>query len=81
VHLIYTDYDNYRSPAGLKVIGGTNATPAWFEVEGNVYAAAFKGNADTATKLGTSNVGTSSRPIYLSSGAPTAISGTIGGTM
>ena len=81
VHLIYTDYDNYRSPAGLKVIGGTNATPAWFEVEGNIYAAAFKGNADTATKLGTSNVGTSSRPIYLSSGAPTAISGTIGGTM
>lgn len=49
VHLIYSDYDSYRSPAGLKVIGGTNATPAWFEVEGNIYAAAFKGNADTAT--------------------------------
>lgn len=84
VHLIYTDYDSYRSPAGLKVIGGTSATPAWFEVEGNIYAAAFKGNADTATtatKLGTSNVGTSSRPIYLSSGAPTAISGTIGGAL
>lgn len=43
VHLIYTDYDNYRSPAGLKVVGGTNATPAWFEVEGNVYAAGFNG--------------------------------------
>ena len=37
VHLIYTDYDNYRSPAGLKVIGGASATPAWFEVEGHVY--------------------------------------------
>ena len=37
VHLIYTDYDNYRSPAGLKVIGGDSATPAWFEVEGNAY--------------------------------------------
>lgn len=37
VHLIYTDYDSYRSPAGLKVIGGTSATPAWFEVEGNSY--------------------------------------------
>ena len=53
VHLIYTDQDSYRNPAGLKVIGGTSATPAWFEVEGNIYAAAFKGNSDTATKLAT----------------------------
>lgn len=37
VHIIYTDYDSYRSPAGLKVVGGANATPAWFEVEGSVY--------------------------------------------
>lgn len=51
VHLIYSDYDNYRSPAGLKIVGGASASPAWFEVEGNIYAAAFKGNADTATKL------------------------------
>lgn len=49
VHLIYSDYDSYRSPAGLKIIGGTSASPAWLEVEGDVYAAAFKGNADTAT--------------------------------
>ena len=49
VHLIYSDYDSYRAPAGLKIIGGTSATPAWFEVEGNIYAAAFKGNADSAT--------------------------------
>ena len=46
VHLIYTDYNNYRSPAGLKVIGGTEATPAWFEVEGDSYinGAAYIGN-------------------------------------
>lgn len=37
VHLLYTDYDGYRSPAGLKVIGGADATPAWFEVEGDLY--------------------------------------------
>ena len=43
VHLIYTDKDTYRTLAGLKVIGGTNATPAWFEVEGQVYAAGFNG--------------------------------------
>lgn len=38
VHLIYTDYNDYRSPAGLKVIGGESATPAWFEVEGSIYS-------------------------------------------
>lgn len=43
VHLIYTDYDSYRNPAGLKVVGGADATPAWFEVEGNIYAARFYG--------------------------------------
>lgn len=37
VHILYTDYDSYRSPAGLKVIGGTSASPAWFEVEGALY--------------------------------------------
>lgn len=42
VHLIYTDYNDYRSPAGLKVIGGTSATPAWFEVEGDTWSAGFK---------------------------------------
>ena len=41
VHLIYTDLDSYRSPAGLKVVGGASATPAWFEVEGSIY---FGGN-------------------------------------
>lgn len=43
VHLIYTDYDSYRSPAGLKIIGGSSATPAWLEVEGNIYASTFNG--------------------------------------
>lgn len=38
VHIIYTDYDSYRSPAGLKVVGGEAATPAWFEVEGAIYS-------------------------------------------
>ena len=52
VVISYTPNDGYRAPAGLKVMGGTSATPAWFEVEGNIYAAAFKGNADTATSAG-----------------------------
>lgn len=43
VHLVYTDYDSYRSPAGLKVLGnglfssGSYSSPAWFEVEGSLY--------------------------------------------
>lgn len=35
-------------------------------------------NADTATKLGSSTVGGTSKPIYLNSGSPTALSSTIG---
>ena len=47
VYLVYTDYDSYRSPAGLKVIGGASAAPAWFEVEGSLYL-----GAPTATGTG-----------------------------
>lgn len=58
VHIIYSDYDSYRAPAGLKIIGGTSASPAWLEVEGQIYGARFNGpvtgdvtgNATTATK-------------------------------
>lgn len=39
VKIIYSDYDSYRAPYGLKVIGdGSNASGAWFEVEGDLYA-------------------------------------------
>lgn len=44
VALVYTDYDIYRSPAGLKVLGtSTDASPAWFEVEGNIYGSKVYG--------------------------------------
>lgn len=36
VVISYTPNDSYRSPAGLKVMGGSSATPAWFEVEGEL---------------------------------------------
>lgn len=49
VHILYTDWDSYRSPAGLKVVGGTDATPAWFEVEGTVF-----GNKMYSTSTGSS---------------------------
>ena len=34
VYISYTPNDSYRSPAGLKIFGGTDASPAWLEVEG-----------------------------------------------
>ena len=41
-------------------------------------ATTFSGTATTATKLGTTNVGGTTTPIYLSAGVPTALSYTIG---
>jgi len=61
VHLIYSDYDSYRSPAGLKIIGDSSASssPAWLEVEGTVYAPTFSGTATKATADASGNTITS----------------------
>lgn len=32
--IMFTDYDSYRAPAGLKILGAGSSTPAWLEVEG-----------------------------------------------
>ena len=38
VGIVYTDYDSYRNPAGLKVMSTvSNNGKAWFEVEGSLY--------------------------------------------
>ena len=50
VYLVYTDYDSYRNPAGLKVVGGDNATPAWFEVEGAVYGRSWNATSSREIK-------------------------------
>lgn len=72
ISLIFTDYDSYRSPAGIKLIG--NQGGEWFEAP-NIYATNFygalKGNADSATKL-TSSAGSTALPIYFSDGKPVA---------
>ena len=44
------------------------------------FVGALTGNADTATKLGTATLGSTTKPIYLSSGAPTECSTYAGGT-
>ena len=71
VHLIYTDYDNYRNPAGLKVIGGSSASPAWFEVEGSVFI--NSGNRVPHTGNTTGTVGSDSQPVYINAGTITSI--------
>lgn len=39
VGIVYTDYDSYRSPAGLKIMSTvSNNSAAWLEVEGAFYA-------------------------------------------
>ena len=64
VGLVYTDYDNYRSPAGLKVLdmSGSNGN-VWFEVTGEIIAGTkvtapsfvgdLTGTAEKATQLAT----------------------------
>jgi hypothetical protein len=55
---------------------GQNATfPA--NVTATKFIGALQGNADTATKVGTSTVGGTTTPIYLNAGVPTALSYTI----
>ena len=60
---------NYTLPAGTYLVyyDGTNY---YFRTDGKL-TADITGNADTATKLGTSNKGSSTKPIYLSGGVPT----------
>ena len=52
VQLMYTDYDDYRSPAGLKVLGSQGSE--WFEVVGKIYGAGFvkSGSSDSYALLG-----------------------------
>lgn len=72
ISLIFTDYDSYRRPAGIKLVG--NQGNEWFEAT-NIYATTFygtlSGNATTATKL-TSSAGNAALPIYFSDGKPVA---------
>lgn len=49
VALIYTDYDSYRAPSGLKLVGSQGSE--WFEVVGNIYGKAFVKSGGTAAQL------------------------------
>ena len=49
-------------------------------ITATTFKGALSGNASTATKLGTATVGSTTKPIYLNSGTPTALSTTVGST-
>ena len=54
----------------------------WANIYGTTIHGALDGNATTATKLGTSNIGNKEIPIYLSSGTATAADGfNVGGNL
>ena len=59
---------------------GITINPSASSVKATKFIGALQGNADTATKLGTANVGSSTAPIYLSAGAPKQGSTYAGGT-
>ena len=49
VKLMYSHYDSYRPPAGLKVIGDQNN--CWFEVDGTCYADSFVKSGGTSSQF------------------------------
>ena len=71
VYIGYTPNDSYRNPAGLKVFGGTSSTPAWFEVEGSIYAGysvyakgVYCNSSSSGNANGLSLYGTSAPDVY-----------------
>lgn len=66
VVISYTPNDSYRSPAGLKIMGGTSATPAWLEVEGPIYADDKKRVPTTGNDTG--SLGSTKKPVYVDAG-------------
>ena len=83
VYICYTPNNSYRKPAGLKIMGNgdttdsTGSSPAWLEVEGQIYAAGFNGpltgnvtgsltgNADTATNATNDSDGNAINTTYV----------------
>ena len=79
---------NYRGGSGSKTSAAIteyrfyNGQGSYSNVNilANSFTGSLIGNASSATKLGSSTVGGTAKPIYLSSGTPTACSATVGST-
>lgn len=70
---ISTSYNFNPSTNNTLNLGSTSLK--WNNVYATTFNGALKGNADTATKLGTTTIGSVSLPIYLKDGVPTAVTG------
>ena len=65
-----TANDNVANEANY--VAAVTVQPSTGTVQATKFKGALEGNADSATKVGSSNVGDSSTPIYLASGVATA---------
>ena len=63
-----------------RLASNITANPSTGTVTATTFSGDLSGNATTATKLGTSTVGSTTKPIYLSGGTATACSTYAGGT-
>lgn len=65
--------------SGTPITVAINHRNGNIKTKGSVTASGgFKGNADTASKLGTATVGSGVKPIYLNAGSPVASGSTVG---
>ena len=65
--------------SGTPITVAINHRNGNIKTKGSVTASGgFKGNADTASKLGTASVGSGVKPIYLNAGSPVASGSTVG---
>ena len=65
--------------SGTPITVAINHRNGNIKTKGSVTASGgFKGNADTASKLGTATVGSGVKPIYLNAGSPAASGSTVG---
>ena len=61
-------------------VAGVTINPSTSAIKATKFIGTLQGNADTASKLGTANKGSATKPIYLSSGTATECSAYAGGT-
>lgn len=63
---------NVEGVNGVVTADGITMNPSTGNLKATSFTGSLKGNADTATKLGTTTIGGSGTPIYLNNGVPTA---------
>lgn len=68
---------NADGKVDISSLGGSGNEGLDVDITGNAATATSAGSADVATKIGTTTVGSSTEPIYINAGTPTACSGSL----